>query len=83
MAQFRPSVSYVIEGENGFGKYKTIYEKNYKIVKKNILTYLNECWLTEPKVNVYRSRRGEWGEWFEHWQLNSEGKPVIVKEGWL
>ena len=33
------------------------------------------------KVNVYRHRRGEWGEWFEHWEI-SNGKPVIVKEGW-
>lgn len=30
---------------------------------------------------VVRSRRGEWGEWCETWQI-SNGKPVIVKEGW-
>jgi len=30
---------------------------------------------------VVRSRRGEWGEWFEHWELVN-GKPTIVKEGW-
>jgi hypothetical protein len=33
-------------------------------------------------VSVYRSKRGEWGEWFEHWQLDSNGKPVIIKQGW-
>lgn len=34
-------------------------------------------------VQVYRSRRGQWGEWFEHWQFNHERKPVIIKEGWM
>ena len=81
MAQFKPSVSYVIKGDYGFGKYKTFSVKNYKLVKKNMLIYLNECFLNDPQVNVYRSRRGEWGEWFEHWEL-SNGKPVIVKQGW-
>jgi len=33
-------------------------------------------------VNVYRERRGEWGEWFEHWSLIN-GKPTIIKEGWM
>lgn len=33
-------------------------------------------------VGVYRSRRGEWGEWFEHWKLE-DGKLVKIKEGWM
>ena len=30
---------------------------------------------------VLRTRRGEWGEWFERWKL-VEGKPAIIKQGW-
>lgn len=30
---------------------------------------------------VLRSKRGEWGEWFERWKM-IDGKPTIVKEGW-
>ena len=63
MPQFRPYVSYMIRGENDFGKYKSFSVNNYKLVKKNILIYLNECFLSEPQVNIYRSRRAEWGEW--------------------
>ena len=33
------------------------------------------------EVSVYRHRRGEWGEWFEHWQKQGR-KNVIVKQGW-
>lgn len=33
-------------------------------------------------VSVYRSKRGEWGQWFEHWKL-VDMKPVKIKEGWL
>jgi len=33
-------------------------------------------------VRVYRHRRGEWGEWFEHWKFDYKRKPYIVKEGW-
>ena len=34
------------------------------------------------KIHVFRHRRGEWGEWFEHWSLVN-GKPKIVKQGWM
>jgi hypothetical protein len=32
-------------------------------------------------ITVFRHRRGEWGEWFEKWELRN-GKPVIYKQGW-
>jgi hypothetical protein len=35
----------------------------------------------DENVSVYRSRRGEWGEWFEHWSKVG-GKCKIIKEGW-
>jgi len=34
-------------------------------------------------VMVSRSRRGEWGEWFEYWSFNTENKPIIIKQGWM
>lgn len=32
-------------------------------------------------IHVFRTRRGEWGEWFEIWKYNN-GNPVIQKSGW-
>jgi len=36
----------------------------------------------EKKITVYRSRRGEWGEWFEKWKMLGD-KPIKIDEGWL
>ncbi len=53
--------------------------KTYRELKLNMKTYLEESY--NNKVNVYRTRRGEWGEWFEHWRLVN-GKPEITEQGW-
>lgn len=37
---------------------------------------------TDNLVCVYRHRRGEWGEWFEHWAMVN-GKPEITRSGWM
>ncbi len=42
-------------------------------------TWINDIY--EDEVFVTRSRRGEWGEWFEKWVLIN-GKPTIIKKGW-
>ena len=34
------------------------------------------------QVYVFRSRRAEWGEWFERWEA-SNGKISITKQGWM
>lgn len=35
-------------------------------------------------LTVTRTRRGQWGEWFEHWQIDeSTNKLTKVKEGWM
>jgi hypothetical protein len=52
----------------------------YTDVKATIKTMINDA--VDGTVRVYRSRRGEWGEWFEHWQLVN-GKPKVIKEGWM
>ena len=36
----------------------------------------------DNEVCVSRSKRGQWGEWFERWQLQC-GKPVLIKACWL
>ena len=36
----------------------------------------------DNSVFVSRSKRGEWGEWFEYWAM-SNCKPVITKQGWM
>lgn len=58
-----------------------IWVDSYAEVKKNMKKFLTEA--TDNKVQVYRRRRGEFGEWYEHWQFNAERKPVIVKQGWM
>ena len=52
----------------------------YRELLKNLkeLLYASD----EQIVTVYRTRRGEWGEWFEKWGMYN-GKPVLLKEGWM
>ena len=76
MTQFRPQVSFMTRDG-----YKTEVYPTYKELKKNITKHLNES--TEHPISVSRSRRSEWGEWFEHWKFNANGKSEIVKEGWM
>jgi len=87
MANFKPQVTVITketvrESRNSYGKksqYQTIRYKNYRELKKNLKKHIEEN--IELPVYVIRSKRGQWGEYFEHWQM-SNGKPVIVKEGW-
>lgn len=76
MAQKRPTISYV---KNYKTKEFTI--PTYKEVKKRMFLLLSES--DDNRVNVYRKRRGNWGEFFEHWEFNYDRKPVIVKCGWM
>ena len=85
MANFKPQVSFItkdsIREYRCFRKNRTnvnVYP-TYAKLKASIGAILkashDEC------AFVVRSRRGEWGEWFEYWELVN-GKPKIVKEGW-
>jgi hypothetical protein len=88
MSNFKPQIRVITEESlrehrNSIPQksaYKSIQYTTYKELKKNIKKHLEEN--LEPTVSVYRSRRGEWGEWFEHWMLEG-GKPKIVKQGWM
>jgi hypothetical protein len=88
MSQFRPQLTIITdetihEARNKYptgSYYKTISYPTYRELKKNMKKHLEEN--LESVISVSRSRRGEWGEWFEHWQMVN-GKPTIIKEGWM
>lgn len=73
---FRPQADYYVGGRLMSKPFKTYVE-----LKKSMSTLLELS--DDSKVCVYRHRRGEWGEWFEHWEFNAERKPVIVEQGWM
>jgi len=87
MSNFKPQVTIITnetrrEYSNTYGKgspYKTIQYPTYKELRKNIKRHLEEN--LESVISVSRSRRGEWGEWFENWSLVDD-KPTIIKQGW-
>lgn len=53
--------------------------KTYRELLKDLPNILAET--NEDYISVYRSRKGCWGEWFEHWALVN-GKPKKIHEGW-
>jgi len=59
---------------------KTTIARNYKEIKRTMQSLLDDS--ENGIVSVLRSRRGEWGEWFEKWGLLNN-KPVILKQGWM
>jgi len=58
------------------GRFFPTYREFKKNVKELLKSNPNDC------VTVTRTRRGEWGEWFERWELIN-GKPKITKQTWL
>lgn len=51
----------------------------YSELKKHLLSAIRES--DNEEITVFRQRRGEWGEWYEVWRIQSR-KPVIYKQGW-
>lgn len=87
MSNFKPEVRIITaETKRDFynhqskSAFKSIQYPTYRELRKNLRKHLEVN--LEPTVSVYRSRRGEWGEYYENWIL-SNGKPVKVKEGWM
>ena len=66
ITQWKPQVT--INGQ-------TTSFSTYAEVKRNMKLLLQRS--NDNEVRVNRSRRGEWGEWFEYWSM-SNGKPVIT-----
>lgn len=87
MSNFKPSLRYTSseskrDHRNGNSKYPFIENryKTYKELKRDIKSALENS--IDNEVEVIRSRRGEWGEWFERWSI-VEGKPKIIKQTWM
>ena len=84
---FRPSV--LVDVDYGYrGEFESHVSGNsiqlqyatYKELKRNLVKLLNVS--NDNIVRVYRHRRGEWGEFFEHWAMVNN-KPKIIKQGWM
>jgi predicted methyltransferase len=56
-----------------------IYAETYRKLIPLIKEYLPLS--LDGEISIHRSRRGEWGEWFEVWRMVN-GKPTIIKQGW-
>lgn len=72
---FNPTVSYTDNNKQN----KTFSVKTYADVKRKMREFMNDS--IDEKVSVYRHRRGEFGEWFEHWARLGT-KCIIHKQGW-
>lgn len=87
MSNFKPQASFATDESirdyrNGYRKSRDITNvyDTYAKLRRGIKAMLNAS--IDDMVYVSRSRRGEWGEWFEHWSLVN-GKPKIIKQGWM
>ena len=88
MSKFKPQVTIITnetrrEYSNSYRKgspYKTIQYPTYRELVKNMKRHLEEN--LEANISVSRSRRGEWGEWYEIWRM-VDGKAGIINEGWM
>lgn len=91
MANFKPQVTYTTSeslreywNSPSYAR-KSMYIverfKTYRELKKALPQILEKS--QDVYVSVSRSKRAQWGEWYEHWKFNSERKPIIIKEGWM
>lgn len=87
MANFKPQATFITTESlsayrNGTKKSSHIINQysTYKLLKRHLKAMLLAS--HDEFVSVSRSRRGEWGEWFETWAL-VDGKPKIIKQGWM
>jgi|GEM_PF-1900835 hypothetical protein len=68
-----------------YGKIESKYEvklhKTYRELKTKLKEYC-EANIDVEGVCVYRTKRSQWGESFEYWKLDNNGKLFIDKEGW-
>jgi hypothetical protein len=76
MAKFKPGFWYKTKDS----KSEWVEYSTYAELRSNLKKHLDES--PEPYISVYRSRRGEFGEWYEHWALSVDGRPKIIKSGW-
>jgi hypothetical protein len=91
MSNFKPQVRYMTRDSRhdyNYDRYRvtspyiTKSFKTYAELKKALKDYILHNHIGDDEVVVSRSRRGEWGEYFEKWALVNN-KPTIVKQGWM
>jgi hypothetical protein len=91
MANFKPQVTYMTDTslhDYRVDRYRvtspniTKSFNTYAELKKDLKDYILDNHIGDDEVFVTRSRRGEWGEWYEKW-IKVNGVPKIVKQGWL
>ena len=75
LTQWRPVVYF----DRGDGLQSSKEFPTYRELKKHLPTILN---LSDCPATVFRTRRGDWGEWFENWACVN-GKPTLIKQGWM
>ena len=71
----------VFKDRKGITVSYTTYRKMKRAIPTIFEKYTDEWGDKLTELHIFRSRRGEWGEWFEIW------KPVgtkfkIIKQGW-
>jgi len=66
--------------QNGTDECRTF--DSYRALRKAMKEMMNDS--VDNVVEVTRTRRGEWGQWFERWAINeATNKLEIIKETWL
>ena len=83
MSNFKPQFTISPDSSNYHlldGKSKSFVYPTYAELKRKLLGVMEEYGVSE--VCVSRSRRGEWGEWFEYWHTVN-GKLRKGREGWM
>ena len=89
MSNFKPSIFVITEESrrayrndyaNKLRESLHINFPTYRELKKQLLKYVNDS--VDNEVTVSRSRRGEWGEYFEKWSLIND-KLTCTKKGWM
>lgn len=78
MSNFKPQVRINLRN---FKSECTVYP-TYRKLRRNLIQHLKDSY--DNEVTVSRSKRGEWGEWFENWKLDFDGRnATIIKQGWM
>jgi hypothetical protein len=87
MPKFKPQATFatfesIHEYRNGMRKSRNI--TNVYPTYRKLCAELKAMLLAshDLRVEVSRSRRGEWGEWFEVWEMVND-KPKITKQTWM
>jgi hypothetical protein len=74
----KPWASY--RSQNGTDECRTF--DSYGALRKAMKEMMNDS--VDNVVDVTRTRRGEWGQWFERWAINeTTNKLEIIKQTWL